>query len=283
MKCGGVYIKYNNGKFFLNSELAFWDQMTGPNATSISKVPLMTGPLYIDSWRFATELGVFSGPTKLSILYAFMPGQDRRYGKPVNKQPFVQQPLPAAYGLFRPYTYLLGYAYGSGVNAFDYDRNGYLNQAWILATRLDYAVAANLNLYGTFLWAERSSFGYGFGFIRPSQTPAVSRAVDGTGAPVDQVKYTPSVSYSDNPGAFSIPDLSLGWEAMLGMDWMLLENYRFSFLGSFWQPGRWFNYACIDRGVNSWDVPTKNNRWGVNPERVIDPVIGGEVRLTVLF
>ena len=46
--------------------------------------------------------------------------------------------------------------------------NGTAEDASIWAARLDYAVASNLNIYGSFFWADRTSkSGYGWGFIRP--------------------------------------------------------------------------------------------------------------------
>ncbi len=50
-------------------------------------------------------------------------------------------------GLFRPYSYLMVYNYGLGA-FFNADTcSGYADDASILAARLDYAVAANLNVY----------------------------------------------------------------------------------------------------------------------------------------
>ena len=61
--------------------------------------------------------------------------------------------------LFR--SFLLGYIYGGWFNAYNMSLDGYIRDAWVLGARVDYAVAANLNCYATFLWAERTSNGYG--------------------------------------------------------------------------------------------------------------------------
>jgi hypothetical protein len=271
---GTAYLKYFNGRFFLNTEVAYWNEAIN----LIGKAPL-----YTESWRYLFETGAVIGPSKLSVLYAFMPGADRRHGALIDRQPFVQQPPCSAFGVFQPYTFLLGYAYGSGVNAFDLDRQGYINEAWVVAARADYAVAANLNVFGSFLWAERSSHGHAWGFIRPAQKATVTRSVNSGGAGVDQVAWTPYVNYKDNAGAPSIPDNGLGWEAAAGIDWKLLENLQLAVLGSVWQPGKWFNYACIDKSVANWDVPTAANRWGTNPDRTIDPILGAQITLTTEF
>lgn len=271
---GCVYLKYNNGRLFFNSEAAYWNE----NIYRIGKAPL-----YNDSWRGMVEAGAMVGPGKISLLYAFLPGADRRNGALIDRQPYVQGAANANFVVFQPYSYLLAYAYGSGVNAFDLDRNGYINEAWVAAARLDYAVAANLNVFGTFLWAERSSHGHGWGYIRPAQKATVTTVVNAAGTGVDQAAWTPYVNYKDNAGAPSIPDNALGWEATAGFAWKLLDRFELSVLGSYWQPGKWFNYACIDRSVQNWDAPTAANSWGINPDRKIDPMVGAQVIVTTEF
>ena len=54
-------------------------------------------------------------------------------------------------GVFRPFSYLMveGYGVGAFINADN--RKGYVEDASCFGGRLDYAVAANLNVYGSFL------------------------------------------------------------------------------------------------------------------------------------
>lgn len=285
MQQGTLYLKFNNGRYFFNTELAYYyEQVYSINRGQNTSPPAAArGPLYVESMRYMAEFGAFAGPAKISFLYTFMPGADRRAGKPANKQPYTTQNGFGAYGVFCPYSYLLGYAYGAGVNAFDFNGNGYINEAWVLATRLDYALAANLNCFGTFLWAERSSYGHGWGYIKPAQKPAVTHTVNSAGTEAVQVKWTPYVNFQDNLNAPSIPETALGWEITAGINWKLLENYMVGVTGSYWQPGKWFNFACVDKSVPNWDVPTATNNWGTNPDRHIDPVFGGEVALQMDF
>lgn len=271
---GCFYLKYFDGPLFVNTEVAFCNQ----KMNRIGKAPL-----YNESWRYMVETGLVMGPAKLSFLYAFMPGADRRNGAMIDRQPYVQGGPNAAFGVFEPYTYLLGYAYGSGVNAFDLCRNGYINEAWVVAARADYALAANLNVFGSFLWAERSSHGHGWGYIRPAQKAAVTTTVNAAGDAANQVQWTPYVNYKDNANAPSIPDTGLGWEVTVGVDWQLLDKFQLDVLASYWQPGKWFNYACVDRGVASWDVPGAGNNWGANPNRTIDPVMALQVEVRTDF
>ena len=87
-----------------------------------------------------------------------------------------------------------------------------------------------------------------------------------------------------------MPDRDLGWEITGGFDWELLDRYRLRGTLAYWKPGAWFNHACIDRSIPDWNRQTRTNYastpgypFGVNPDREIDPVLGGEVALTVQF
>jgi hypothetical protein len=294
---GTMYLKYNNGRFFFNTEWAFWyetdevvksvsEPASGPTSINGKGLKYMIG-----SWRRMFEFGALIGPGKVSFLYAYLPGPDRRGGYLYDDQSYFQAPGQACYAVFRPYSYLLGYVYGSGVNAYDTGKNGYINAAEVLAARLDYAVAANLNVFGSFLWAQRSSNGYTWGYLRPALNPTVTPVVNATANGIANfIKWTPYVSYQSNDGAPNIPDRDLGWEATTGFEWMLLERYRLRGLLAYWQPGKWFNHACIDRGVPAWNQETRTNinttpyyPFGANPDRVINPIVGGELALTVDF
>ena len=140
----------------------------------------------------------------------------------------------------------------------------------MLGGRLDYAVAANLNVYGTFLWAERTSNGYGWGAIAPENPTTFP---------------TGNLTFSINGAATSpnIPDRALGWEIDAGFDWKLLEGFTASFLAAYWTPGKWFNYACIDRSVPGWNVPGPGNFWGTRPDKKIDPVFGAQFSAVLSF
>ncbi len=279
---GSVYCKYFDGRFFVNTEVAFCNE-TMTRMHAMGSASKGYAPVYNESWRYMLEAGSVIGPAKISFLYALMPGADRRNGALIDRQPYVNACGNGTYNVFRPYTFLLGYAYGSGVNAFDLDRQGYINEAWVAAARVDYALAANLNLFGSFLWAERSSCGHGWGYIRPAQKATVTTTVDSAGSALAQVQWTPYINYKDNSKAPSIPDTALGWEVIVGLNWKLLEKFQLDILGSFWQPGKWFNYACVDREVMNWDLPGAGNNWGTNPGRTIDPVGALQVVVTTDF
>lgn len=56
----------------------------------------------------------------------------------------------------------------AGLNAYNLSLDGYLRNTVVLATRLDYVVATDLNVFGTFFRAEPTPTGYGSACIGPN-------------------------------------------------------------------------------------------------------------------
>ncbi len=204
---GGVYAKFNNGRFFANSEFDWYDRMDKQRNTA---------PLRTFDYRIMGELGAYCGPAKLSVLCSWHSGMDRRHGytnsvqgciaDPVNgTNPRVQSSSTSNTGLYRPYSYIMVYGYGLG-NSINADTGeGYVQDAFCKAARLDYAVAANLNVFGTFFQANRVGNGYGWGYLAPNY-PNKDGSVIG--------KYRGNTSLGTV--APTIPDNDLGWEVDTG-------------------------------------------------------------------
>jgi hypothetical protein len=276
---GTIFAKYNNGRFFFNGEAAwvYWTDRWHADPNQAIGLP---NPRYVEQWRYATEWGWLMGPASLSLLQFWSPGPDRRNGTLIGKQPalFVRHPdydrTLGNHVLFKPYSWLLARDYGSGLNAYGLSGWGYMRDAFVLAARLDYAVAANLNVCLSYMRAERTSNGYSWGCIGPNAgRGAFSRTPDGN---ID-------LNLNRYPDSPNIPDASLGWEIMGRIDWKLLEQWLFTVNVAYWQPGAWFSYACIDRSVPGWETGTTANLFGTKPMKAIDPVIGGEFALRFDF
>ncbi len=312
---GTGFMKYNNGRFFFNAEAAwlYWtDRVTGPGVfaspltddaisafvtASNYASPLFSPPTFLPSaryteqWRYMAEAGVYCGPSKLSFLYAWSPGPDRRNGQLIDRQSaaFVWHPtfdtFLGNYDVFRPYSYIFMYSYGCGFDAFSLSADGYLRDAQVLATRLDYAVASNLNVYGAFMYANRTSNGYGWGCISP-----LVHTTAGIGS-FDNVDGNVHYNLNGNTGNTkplatppNIPDTALGYEVDGGVDWQLLSSFTTSVLVGYWQPGKWLNFACIDRSVPGWrTAPNAENNWGTRPDKAINPIVAGQVTMTFSF
>lgn len=283
---GAAFIKYNNGRFFFNAEAAWaywtdrWSGDLNPVVAIQNPGGYVPNPVYVEQWRYMVELGAICGPAKLSLLSAWTPGPERRNGVIIGKQPalFVRHPNYdnhiGNFDVFRPYSYLFGYNYGAGLNAYSLSGNGYLRDAFVLAARLDYAVAANLNLFGSFMYANRTSNGYSWGCIGPNAGAGAFGAV-----PDGNLIF----NFNRYPASPNIPDTALGYEIDAGLDWKLLEGCTAGLLVAYWQPGKWFNYACIDRSVPGWETGVAANFFGARPDRTLDPILGGNFYLKYDF
>ena len=294
---GWLYLKYWNNRILFRTELDWFTRETrfqrSMDGTFFGNPEVATpgsgsafAPQFIDSWRFMADATVYFGPMAFKLFYSHMPGPDRRHGIIIKQQPTIefykkdfleQAGLDPFYGVAS----LLAYRFGGGVNS-----PGDLSDASVIAGRIDYLVAANLNINASFLYATRVSHGYGSGWIRP----ALNQSLFG------QVQYDPELrTYLVNPvtglprghpfteNVPAIPHRNLGWEVNVEILWQLLDQFKVNFILSYWRPGKWFNYACVDKSVAGWNVPTAANNWGVNPDRSIDPVLGVELGLLTSF
>lgn len=291
---GTIFMQFNNGRFFLNAEGSwlYWHDKYEAGNFLITQDDTLAVNLpynrYIEQWKWMAELGVMAGPAKLSALVAFTPGPDRRNGLYIDKQPgaFVWHPtfdshFLGNFSLFSPYSYIFAYDYGAGLNAYNLSGDGFVRDAFVLAGRLDYAVAANLNLFGSFFWAKRTSDGYPWGALKP----VFDDAGNGDGN-IDFARVSPAalnLGALFNAAPNNVPNITeraLGYEINVGFDWKLLEGWNFTTLVGYWAPGDWFKYACIDRSVPGWD---QDAFAGVRPKRTIDGVIGGNFSMTYEF
>jgi len=151
-----------------------------------------------------------------------------------------------------------------------------MTDANIFGMRLDYAIAANLNVFGTAFTASRISHGHGQGYIRPQySTTLIPNRFTG------RVQFVETDIYN-NP-APSIPDSDLGYEFDWGFGWKLMDKYTLNGTFGVWKPGGWFNYACVDRSVSNWKNPDVSNNFGVGPGKAIDPVFGMEIKIEVEY
>jgi hypothetical protein len=282
---GTIFTKYDNGRFFFNGEVAWFKQATRRQRDLNNTQPTIAGsgslfrPTYIDHWRAMTEFGSVVGPGRLSLLWAWVEGPDRRHGILNDRNPDLRGVTQLSnYSVFRPYSILLSWDYGSGNNSLTASvgdigsDNGYMTDANVYAARIDYAVACNLNTYISFFWAERLSHGYGWGYISPNLVG---------GAPDGVVTFEDKGTYS-NPSP-AIPDNNLGWEIDIGFAWQLLDGYTISAAFGYWRPGKWFNFACVDRSNPGWKNPNPGNLWGINPGRSIDPIFGMDLTIVGEF
>ncbi len=155
------YGKYNNGRFFFNGEYTFvqLDQYTavaGANWANAGLSILATLPKYNEFYHWFAETGVMAGPSRVTFMAAAASGPVANNENPTK----IYGGFPINYQAMEPYEWLMFNTYGGGNDAFGgplmpSDGHGMMSDAFCYAARLDYAVASNLNVWGSYIWAHR--------------------------------------------------------------------------------------------------------------------------------
>jgi hypothetical protein len=296
---GMAYVKYMNGRFFLNGEYDFQVMDINRNGGR---------PIAGFGQAWAAEVGMLSGPAKLSLAHFYRSGHDRRGGIFALFPPlgtitntadgttayvgdklthYAAQFLGAGDAPVKPYCFILS-LYGTGNNS--YTSSGVCTFEDFLgnAARIDYAAAANLNVFASFMQARRASNtstpqGYftgtwGLGFTGPDQANNPGQGTQFNFAGVYPMTFAPTQNrWYRIP---NVPDNDLGWEVNAGFDWKLLEGMTWKFMAGYWQPGKWFNWAYQDMSVSRSDA-SGGLLGRVKPERTINPIMA--IQMNLLF
>ena len=233
--------KYNNGRFFANAEYDW-----GERDFYYEGAP----QVYNEYYLFFSEAGVMCGPAKLAFMFASSGGSALNNNNPTKN--YQGNSINSI--VTDNYNYLLFHNYGGGNDAawntlvnFTNDEVGQMNDAVALAARLDYAIAANLNIWGSYLWATRREQN---GWL------AGSKNADGTWIAGWTVQQAQQWKANAMPGAGPaagmnpyVDDNFLGWEGGFGVDWKILENMTVASRYAYWQPGPWFDQAYQVVGI----------------------------------
>ena len=262
-------MKYNTGRFFANAGYDWYTRdfyalkpRGGATAGAVAPiVPFMMPGAHQEAYHLMAEVGMFSGPSKVSLMWAQSSGpvmNDNSVGyaglgynqvpAPFGRNPLIVSgfnpkqyvPWGIDWQTMAPYQYLMFGVYGGGNQSFTGlfvadDTKGNMSDAVAFAGRVDYAVASNLNVYGTYLWAHRlENYGTFMGQWFSDGTLATA---------AQRNQFRTNIGAFDGTWERYVPDGHLGWEITLGADWKLLEGLTVRTRYAYWQPGNWFQYA----------------------------------------
>lgn len=257
-----VYFKYFNGRYAANVEYA----IQTINTTRDGGRPISGAP-----WSLMGEFSGLAGPMKMSLAYFYHSGHDRAGGVldtssatgtgiTQTGDSWAQYIMSGGcYTAIEPYNWLIG-LYGSGNNS--YDASGYpiYLDFQSVAGRLDYAVAANINTWLSYMYARRAS---------------------NTGSWWGQ--YTGGVTVAPTRGS-NVPNNNLGQEFNVGIDWKLLEGVNWKTRFAYWKPGEWFKWAYQDYSSPTFLTdPLSDTQVRINPDRSISPIMGFRTGVSVAF
>jgi hypothetical protein len=144
---------------------------------------------------------------------------------------------------------------------------------------LDYAVAANLNLWLSYIWAHRTEVaGYYAGGT--DATGRISGDVGFTGS--STAAAAQNWKQANGFGAAAglnpyVDDGFIGWELGVGLNWQILDATTIHVRYAYWQPGEWFGQAYRAVTVRGGAVVTDGLLVGR------DPINGFETKIVVNF
>ena len=285
-----VYLKYFNGRFFANAEYS-WLNLDRYRSVAPAMGEDIRGTqsqtVFFEGYHFFGVIGAITGPVKLSLMAAVASGPVLNTSSrlrnvyaggfflgPSTPPPFapgadpkVYTPWVINYQALEPYELLMFNTFAGGNNggwnALDFglvaDEHGMMADAYCFAGRLDFAVASNLALWASCMWAHRlERYGTYLGQYQSSGSLAAG-SIPNLGG------FYSSAGRTFGVGADYVSDGFLGWEANLGIDWKLLEGFALMGRYAYWQPGRWFREAYQAVVVQPGGGPV--NRTGVLESR----------------
>jgi hypothetical protein len=267
-------LKYFDGRFFFNGEAAhFWRYTTGRGVANDQGMQVRRD-LDLDSWVYGIEAGLMTGPAKLTFCYVRATGDDPSTRKTTEEGGHGDPVNPV---FMRPWGYLMYWTYGTGY-AFGPGGLGQVSNCHHLGFRVDYAVAANLNLFGVWSHAWRDQPG---AFQLAGNDLHTQRRFTND----DLMAAQSSGDVRQVPGYAN----DIGWEVDIGFRWKWLENLTWEFTIAYWQPGDWWshaypNTAAIYAHTAPEAAPTPNSLLArMNPTRPIDPLLAFESAFVVDF
>ena len=222
--------KYNNGGVFFNGEADWFNRWRSGRGTGNPATGLVNVNEDDAAWLYGAEIGALCGPSKITFNYVRATGDDPSTRNTSEDAATAEQGLSGPY--MKQWGYLMYYMYGTG-DGWDASGNGQPTNFHHVGGRLDYAVAANLNLSFVFSQAWRdqaSSYRLGGNYAIQGQV--------WTNADILNAQNGVNVGQAV-PGSAR----DIGWEADFGVNWKILEGLTWNSTFAYWKPGNWWAYA----------------------------------------
>jgi hypothetical protein len=271
--------KFNNGRLFANAEVDWFNRWRSGRGTAENSLLVREGRDNT-AWIYGAEIGCFGGPSKVTVNYVRATGDDpsTRHTTEISEQ--GDSGVTACY--MKEWGYLMYYMYGTG-DGWDAAGYGQPTNFQHVGGKLDYAIAANLNIAGVFAYAWRdqpTSYRLGGNYrlgIQPWLNEDIRQSQLGTFR------------------GHAVPDSArvIGWEADVAVDWKILENLTWRTIGAYWQPGNWWSYAYPNTAAiyRAGVAPNSNSTSSAAGEalairgigRTIDPLMSVETSILVSF
>ncbi len=270
-----VWFKYFNGRVFANGDVNYFYQLESGRGVA-QTIALVRQNRDQSSWLYGFEVGGVSGPGKLTLSYVRATGDDPSTRK--TSEDAAAGNAGASSCFMGPWAYLMYEYYGTGSN-WDGGGKGQPTNFHHVGLRVDYALAANLNVYGVYsrAWRDQANaFRLGGDYLHGAH--------DFDNDDIWAAQTAQSVHTA-------VPDSAndIGFEINLGMDWKILQYLTWRSKVAWWQPGSWWSYAYPNT-VNIYAntvpgvVPVANRDQAlVGLGRSIDPLFGFESVLQVDF
>jgi len=235
-----TYMKYFNGRFFFDAEAVWFNRWRGgrgsadpSNAVPTAANLRVRSDRHSDGFLYALETGLVGGPAKVTVNYVRSTGEDPSTRITTEDSAGSEQGASACY--MRDWGLLMYYMYGTGTG-WSAAGEGQPTNFHHIGGRVDYALAANLNLFGIYSYAWRD------------QPNAYTLGGDQRGGARLFTNDDIAMAQGILPGYFgqtAVPDSAreIGWEVDAGLAWKILENLAWKTTFAYWKPGAWWSYA----------------------------------------
>lgn len=271
-----TYMKYFNGRFFLDAEGAWFARWRGGRGTAPITPTRVNTDQDANGFLYALETGAVCGPSKVTLSYVRATGQDpvTRYDN--EDAGDAEQGASACF--MKDWGLIMYYMYGTGTG-WDASGNGQPTNFHHLGGKFDYAVASNLNLFGVYSYAWRD------------QPNAFTLGGDRMGG---ARLFTNTDLFNFRAGTSTltpVPDSAreIGWEVDAGFEWKLLENLVWRATCAYWKPGTWWSFAypntaALYRANGGAAITAADNVNAlVGLGRDVDPLFAVESNLLISF